>query len=277
MSLKDNYVYKKEIDWSLLQEGLTLPLDNQVVFAQNINGFLIRGESKNVSLILNGAVYDARVRNVNFDPKWNRKTDIIQIRYPKNGELSRALQNHFQRSYNYIRNKRDLRPAGDRSIIRLPEDSKEYLAMYTTEYIDTYILEPIFADEFTIYKNIVETLSEKVMEDDINYYAKDNSADVFTDVRAVKMRKLNQKISENLKLLYGDKCQICGKLIGEKYSSLVVEGHHIDYYTRSLNNNSDNILILCPNHHRIIHDRDPVFDYPNGLVEGLKINKHLIG
>lgn len=25
----ENYVYKKEVDWSLLQEGLTLPFDNQ--------------------------------------------------------------------------------------------------------------------------------------------------------------------------------------------------------------------------------------------------------
>lgn len=30
----ENYVYKKEIDWSLLHEGLTLPFDNQVVFGQ---------------------------------------------------------------------------------------------------------------------------------------------------------------------------------------------------------------------------------------------------
>ncbi len=27
-----NYAYKKEVDWSLLQEGLTLLFDNQVVF-----------------------------------------------------------------------------------------------------------------------------------------------------------------------------------------------------------------------------------------------------
>lgn len=30
----ENYVYKKEVDWSLLQEGLTLPFDNQVIFGQ---------------------------------------------------------------------------------------------------------------------------------------------------------------------------------------------------------------------------------------------------
>ena len=32
----ENYVYKKEVDWSLLNEGLTLPFDNQVVFFHEV-------------------------------------------------------------------------------------------------------------------------------------------------------------------------------------------------------------------------------------------------
>jgi len=41
-------------------------------------------------------------------------------------------------------------------------------------------------------------------------------------------------------------------------------------------------MIICPNHHAIIYDLNPVFDfdqkqfhYPNGYVEGLAINLHL--
>ena len=49
----ENYVYKKEVDWSLLQEGLTLPFDNQVVFGQIMGRFLRRGESKDITLYLN--------------------------------------------------------------------------------------------------------------------------------------------------------------------------------------------------------------------------------
>ena len=44
----------------------------------------------------------------------------------------------------------------------------------------------------------------------------------------------------------------------------------------------DNLLIVCPNHHRIIHAANPTFDrqqkiyiYPNGYAEGLKLNLHL--
>ena len=36
--------------------------------------------------------------------------------------------------------------------------------------------------------------------------------------------------------------------------------YEIDYFTRSMNNNADNIMVVCPNHHGIIHDRDPIFD-----------------
>lgn len=28
----ENYVYKKEVDWSLIIEGLAVPIENQVVF-----------------------------------------------------------------------------------------------------------------------------------------------------------------------------------------------------------------------------------------------------
>ena len=39
-------MYKKEVDWSTLMEGFTLPLDNQVIFLRNMESFLQRGESK---------------------------------------------------------------------------------------------------------------------------------------------------------------------------------------------------------------------------------------
>ncbi len=32
----ESYVCKKEVDWSVLMEGFTLPIENQVVFLQNI-------------------------------------------------------------------------------------------------------------------------------------------------------------------------------------------------------------------------------------------------
>ena len=62
----------------------------------------------------------------------------------------------------------------------------------------------------------------------------------------------NRKIGDNLKLLYGYRCQICGQLIGEEFDSHIIEAHHIDYFVLSLNNDAGNQLIVCPNHHSII-------------------------
>ena len=86
----------------------------------------------------------------------------------------------------------------------------------------------------------------------------------------------------NLKRIYGHRCQICGQQVAEGYSVTVDEVHHIDPFVASLNNDVSNLLVLCPNHHRVIHAAQPEFHrqtlsfvYPNGLNEKLKINLHL--
>lgn len=43
-------------------------------------------------------MYDAKIVNVNFNPKFNRKTDVLQIRYPKNGALAQELQRIYAAS-----------------------------------------------------------------------------------------------------------------------------------------------------------------------------------
>lgn len=278
----ENYVYKKEVDWSLLTEGLTLPLDNQVVFGNIMGRFLKRGESKDITLYLGGKSYKARITNVDFAPVFRRKKDTLQIRYSKNGELAKALQGYYFNSYNFIRHSRDIRRAGDRAMIRLPEDCKEYLAIYTTEYDDSFMLETIVADDLVLLKQIVAGQQERIIEAEFNYDVEDSAAGILETEHIVKIRKLNKKIGDNLKLLYGYHCQICGKLIGEEYGSHIVEAHHIEYFITSLNNDANNQLIVCPNHHSIIHDTNPGFDrrrllylYKNGMEQGLMLNQHL--
>ena len=70
-----------------------------------------------------------KIINVNNSVE-KRKKDAYQIRYKRNGDFSRALQLYFERSMEYIKNARENRDENDHSYIRLPEDSKEYLAIY---------------------------------------------------------------------------------------------------------------------------------------------------
>jgi 5-methylcytosine-specific restriction enzyme A len=278
----ESYVYKSEINWSILTEGLTLPVENQVVFARNMGHFLQRGETKKITLYLDGKGYQATIHNVNFDRKFNRKQDTLQIRYQKNGELALCLQSCFSVSYEFFKKQRAYRSSDDRSFIRLPDDLKEYIAIYTTEYDDSYIIETICSKEISLYTSLIKHATEDTIEQDINNNIKDTNANIFQSERLIKIRKLNRRISENLKLLYGYRCQICGLYIGQEYQAQVVESHHIEYFVESLNNDSENQLIVCPNHHRIIHSVNPVFDkahliyrYSNGLQEELKLNLHI--
>ena len=128
--------------------------------------------------------------------------------------------------------------------------------------------------------NIEHSLSESEIEHYFN--TTDNNAGYKESLKLVKERKLNQKILKKMKDLYECRCQICGKKIGDEFGEAIAEAHHIEYYSISQNNNENNILILCPNHHSIIHKFDPIFNkhslsyiFKNGKSLKLKLNKHL--
>lgn len=70
---------------------------------------------------------------------------------------------------------------------------------------------------------------------------------------------------------------------GEKYDAEVVEAHHINPFVKTLNIDALNQIIICPNHHRIIHFTNPIFDrnklsfsYPNGCEEKVILNRHFL-
>lgn len=155
----ENYVYKKEIDWFTLMEGFTLPLDNQVIFLRNMENFLQRGESKIIHFFMNGKTYDAKIVNVNNSAE-KRKKDAYQIRYTRNGELAQTLQQYFFKSMSYIKTIRESRDPKDKSYIKVPEGLKEYLAIYTTEYEDTFLLEPIGQEDFQVMKKTIQGMRE---------------------------------------------------------------------------------------------------------------------
>ena len=108
------------------------------------------------------------------------------------------------------------------------------------------------------------------------------SAGIKQVTRLQKVRQLDRSIGDSLKLLYDYRCQMTGEKVGDEHNALVVEAHHIIPFTESMNNDTSNIIILSPSYHRIIHKAKPVFDrpslsfhFPNGLVERVKIDKHL--
>lgn len=231
---------------------------------------------------MNGKAYDAKLQNNRIDSKFGNRADIVQVRYSKNSEIATALRGTFQRSYLYMQKIKQMQEKGSKSRIILPEEYKEYIAVYTTEYDDSYLIETIASEDVIVMRDAVQGKAERMVEAEINYENVDEGAGIQQNLRLIKIRKLNRKIGENLKLLYGYRCQLCGQLIGEEFGSHIAEAHHIDYFVKSLNNDASNQLIVCPNHHSIIHDTNPTFDrrrklyrYSNGKEQPLVLNRHL--
>lgn len=160
-------------------------------------------------------------------------------------------------------------------------DVPEYLCIYSTQIAGTLLAECISASEWREEHAALQGTEELEWENIQNLH-QDPFADIIQREGTTKLRKLDRSIAFALKHLYQYRCQICGELIGEQYGSNLIHAHHIVPFTQSLNNNPENILIVCPNHHGIIHDVNPLylrekraFSYPNGFVEPLAINLHL--
>jgi len=88
-------------------------------------------------------------------------------------------------------------------------------------------------------------------------------------------------LSESLKALYDHRCQVCGMSFRIKYDEPFAETHHINSLSSGGLDISKNIIVSCPNHHRIIHKTNAEFDharllykYPNGLEERLLLADH---
>lgn len=65
-----------------------------------------------------------------------------------------------------------------------------------------------------------------------------------------KSYKRDNKTIAELKYLRDFKCQICGKQILKKNGNFYVEAAHVTPKCKRGRETSDNILILCPNHHK---------------------------
>ena len=273
--MDDFYIMQKVVDKSVLCQGMTIPQVFHEVFYRKIGFRLQHGESTKIKALMNGNEYEVRVSNLGFNKKkYTTHNDILQLRYDSNHELIQALRAAFNNTWqNLLEYKAE---NNSFSGFQQGQKEKEYLAIYAVN--GTMLFECISSTEYNDSVKEIMSMEEVAFETQ-----RDDSAYVEQRIGVKKIRHLSRGIGNSLKELYGYRCQICGEFIGEKYGSKLIHAHHIEYFTKSLNNNPENILIVCPNHHGIIHDCNPTFDrgkktfyYPNGLAEGLVLNRHIV-
>lgn len=91
----------------------------------------------------------------------------------------------------------------------------------------------------------------------------------------------NRALVDELRGLYAGRCQLCGFDPPVLYGVSACCGHHVVYLSRGGKDELPNLMLVCPNHHEIIHATSAVFDFsdlhyvfPNGRREPLVLNKH---
>lgn len=281
-------IYVKEVDKSLLYQGFTIKTALLDSFL-GLFGKLNIGETRQISILLNGRIYSGiKVINQNFDRnKYPDHPEMYQVRYDNIHEFLQALRYEFSDLYNFINEqmqiKRIMKERGEITPnIKIPQELKSSLSFYTTDNPNVLEAVPITSSDYQEAKRQLSELAitENNFEDML---LTDNNATIVEENHLIKIRKLDRNVCLNLKKLYNFRCQICGQLISAPYGDKpVVDAHHIDFFTQSLNNNYNNVIILCPNHHRVVHTYQPLFkrqtklfEYPNGYKEKVLLNFHL--
>lgn len=284
MDLDNGFIMQKTVDWSLLNDGMTIPVSVCSLFKAWDESILMHGQSKDIKILIDGELYDAKLKNQNFvQSKWAGHKDIIQIRYSRQSPLAVKLRAVFKRSYDYLFAQKQVIGKSKRQI-HLPTDQREYIRLYLTTSQDVLCVECCSNLDYQQLAHTLSAIPEEVYEqtDDDKFFMADKSASIEEKQRLEKYRKIDRSIILALKKFYDYRDEITGERIGDEYGDSVVEAHHIDYFTSSQNNDSTNIIIVSPNYHRIIHKNNPVFnrkkfqfEFENGEILRLKLYEHL--
>lgn len=276
----NTFLLKHSVDLSLLTNGFHINTEfHQLVYALP-GGMLHHGESRAIKVLIDGEEFTTMLNNIGFDRnKYPGHPDLLQVRYTPNSPIAKKLQSIFAEDYRYLMAAREL--AGPRKQIHLPDGNHDEIIFSGTAMPNVFILDCISSEERKQAATEIRQMSE--LDFETTFEARE---DVNAGIREIpgirRTRQLDRSIGDSLKRLYDFRCQMTGERIGSEYDALVVEAHHIIPFTQSMNNDTSNIIIISPNYHRIIHKAKPEwnckklsFKFPNGLLERVKVNKHL--
>lgn len=277
------FIYQKTVDRSTLRQGFQIPVEFHPLLASMPGGMPVHGETRNITIIVDGEEYRAQLKNQGFDrERYDGHADVIQVRYSENSPIVKKLRTIFYSTWNYVEAEKSLpENINRRYTIKVPKERQEYLAISCTGIANIFIADCITS---SFQSDAIADLSS-IEELDFETFRprEDSDARIIEKEKIQKVRHLDRSIRDSLKRLYDFHCQMTGERVGDSYNALVVEAHHIIPFTTSLNNDTSNIIIVSPTYHRIIHAAKPEWDpdklafkYPNGLIEKVKINKHLV-
>ena len=110
-----NYLFKKNVDQSLLKDGMTIPKEAHKPILNNLSNPISRGENCPIVITVDGTDFEAKLTWVNFSPNVSTR-DVLQIRYTQNSAICQKLRSVFARSLSAITNGEEVPDTNKESI-----------------------------------------------------------------------------------------------------------------------------------------------------------------
>ena len=80
MDYEGGFILQKNVDWSFLNDGMTIPTAACSLFKIWDESILIHGQTKDIKILIDGEFYDTKLKNQNFvQSNWAGHKVVIQI------------------------------------------------------------------------------------------------------------------------------------------------------------------------------------------------------
>lgn len=112
------------------------------------------------------------------------------------------------------------------------------------------------------YNLIEKSVSESLIKNNETLYLnlQEDVTGLSNETIEVKINRIKryQHVINKLKIKYKNECQIegCSFSFKKKNGDYYSEGHHLELLSEGGSQDEDNVVILCPNHHRMFHYAD---------------------
>lgn len=193
-------LFYKNVDYSVLTAGLTIPIQHQESVFSELGFTLECGQRKQIQILIDGTPYPAQIINIRFDKsKYQTHRDLLQIRYSAKSAVAQKLQELFTYSKEQIVLQRQYR--GNGKLPNIDEAHQEHIAIYSTHIAGTLLFDCMQIQEFQEESNALKELGESVAEGILD--GRDDTAGILIRTKSCKIRKLSRAIADDLKALYG--------------------------------------------------------------------------
>ncbi len=146
-------VFRKEVDWSLLNYGFTVPQTAVDEFCSNVGGEVLRGNSRRITLQVADIDYTATLSNVGFSNDLRKQ---LQVRYSASSPVAAMLRRIFKSSHECFverkNNDRGSRQAGSKEYTEVVSISPDKFGLIY------FPLSNGLQDESSIHPGSAETL-----------------------------------------------------------------------------------------------------------------------